>query len=95
MRLILRRAAELGHHDHQRAVPQAAIDQVVDQRGERAVELAELLDVEIEVLVVRVVVRVVHLHAGHAVLEQPPGQQAVPAELVRAVALLVGRPAPW
>ena len=65
----------------------AAVGQVVEQRGERAVELAELLDVEVEVLVVRVVVGVRHLDEGHARFEQPAGQQAVPAEVVPAVAV--------
>ena len=32
------------------------------KRGKRAIELAELLEVEVEVLVVRVVVGVRHLH---------------------------------
>ena len=85
----VRRAAEFRQHDDQRAFQHAALGQVVDQRGERPVELAELLDVEIEVLVVRVVVRVAHLHERHAVLQQPPGQQAMPAEVVLAVAIVI------
>ena len=90
----LRRPAELRHDDHQRAVQHAALGQVVEQRGEGAVELAELLDVEVEVLVVRVVVGVRHLDEGDAVLQQPAGQQAVPAEVVRAVAVGAARAAP-
>ena len=88
---MLRRAAELRHHDDQRVLEHAAVGQVVDQRGERPVELAELLEVEIEVLVVRVVVGVRDLHERHARVQQPPRQQAVPAEIVLAVALLVLR----
>ena len=53
------------------------------------VELADLLEVEVEVLVVRVVVRVGDLHEGDARLEQPAGQQAVAAEVVGAVAVQV------
>ena len=61
--------------------------QVFQQRGEGLVELAELLDVEVEVLVVRVVVGVRHLDEGGAAFEQPAGQQAMPAEVVAAVAI--------
>ena len=83
----VRRAAEFGEHDDQRAVEHAALGQVVHEAGERPIELAELLDVEVEILVVRVVVRVRHLHERDALLEQPPGEQAMPAEIVLAVAL--------
>ena len=86
----VRRAAELGEHDDQRAVEHAAGGQVVHEAGERAIELAELLDVEIEVLVVRVVVRVRHLHERDALFQQPAGEQAVAAEVVLAVALGIG-----
>ena len=70
------------------SMPRSAMS--FDEAGERAVELAELLDVEVEVLVVRVVVRVRELHERDALLQQPPGEQAVPAEVVLAVALGVG-----
>ena len=50
----VRRAAELAHPDHQRAVEQAAVLQVVDQRGDRRVDLpGERLDA-VEVVLVRV-----------------------------------------
>ena len=62
-------------HDDQRAVEHAAVGEVGDEAGERPVELAELLDVEVEVLVVRVVVRVRHLHERDALLQQPPGSR--------------------
>ena len=46
--------------------------------------LAELLDMEVEVLMMAVVVGVRHLDERDAGLEQPAGQQTVPAELVAA-----------
>ena len=63
--------------------------QVFDQAGERPVELADLLEVEVEVLVVRVVVGVRDLDEADALVEQPAGEQAVPAEVVPAVAVEV------
>ncbi len=54
----LRRSTELRHHDDERCFQHASFVQIVDQRRECLVELTELLQVEIEVLVVRVVVRV-------------------------------------
>ena len=78
---------ELRHHNHQRAVQEPADVEVFEERGERFVELAELLDVEVEVLVVRVVVGVRHLDEGGPALQQPAGHQAVPAEVVLAVAM--------
>src|SRR2546429_459911 len=54
------------------APPRAALPRVLYGAGERPVELAELFDVEVEVLVVRVVVGVRDLHERHAVLQQPP-----------------------
>ena len=47
-----------------------ALVQVVEQRREGAIELAELLDVEVEILVVRVVIGVRHLDEADAVFEQ-------------------------
>jgi hypothetical protein len=51
-----RRASEFRHHDDQGAVKHAAVVQVADQGGEGAIELANLLQVEVEVFVVGVVV---------------------------------------
>ena len=67
----------------------APIGQVGHQRRERLVEFAELLDVEVEVLVVRVVVRVRDLNERRPFLEQPAGQQAVAAEVVLAVTVVI------
>ena len=53
-----RRPAELGHDDDQCACQHAALVQIVEQGGEGPIELAELFDVEVEILVMRVVVGV-------------------------------------
>ena len=87
----LRCSSELAHHADQRLLEQTAIGQIGDQRGEGQVEFAQLLDVKIEVLVMRVVVGVIHLHIRDAVLQQSSGQQTMLAEFARAVPLLVGR----
>ena len=44
----------------------------------------------VEVLEVRVVVRVIDLHERHARFEQAAGKQAVLAELVPAIAIVIG-----
>ena len=86
-----RRAAKLGHDDDERALEKTALGEIRDQRREALVELAELLDVEVEVLVVRVVVAVVHLNESHIVLDQASSEQAVTPEVVIAVLLLDAR----
>ena len=65
----LRCAAELGHHDHQCALEHSGIVQVVQQHAECAIKLAELFQVEIEVLGVRIVAVVGDLHAGRTAAE--------------------------
>ena len=87
----LRGAAELGHHHDEGVLQQSPRGQVLDQRRERVVELADLFEVEVEVLVVGVVIRVDDLDERGARLQQPTGQQAVAAEVVRAVAVQVLR----
>ena len=68
---------------------QAALGEIVDQRRKRPVELAQLLKVKLEVLVVRVVVAVLHLHIADALLNEPARQQAVLAEVRAAEALVI------
>ena len=81
---------KLGHDHHQRAVQEAALGQVVKERGERAIKLAELLDVEIEILVVRIVIGMRDLDERHARFEKSASKKAMPAEIVSAVALADG-----
>src|SRR6186713_2786155 len=52
------RPAELRQHHDERMLEQAAVVQVGDERGERSVKFADLLEVEVKVFAMRVVVRV-------------------------------------
>src|SRR5687768_6339469 len=82
--------AKLRQDDNQCAVEHPACGNVCDERREWLVEFAQLLDVEIEVLVMSVVVRVCDLHERDAIFEQAPCEKAVAAEIVRAVTVLIG-----
>ena len=72
-------------------IEHAAIGQVGHQGRERLVEFAQLLDVEVEVLVVRVVVRVRDLHERRPLFEETPREQAMAAQVVLAVAVVILR----
>ena len=82
--LAHRRAAELAAPDDERVVEQAALLQVVDQRGAGLVDVAALRrQMLLQVLgraAVVVPVGVVELHEPHAALDQPAGEQAVAGE---------------
>ena len=88
--LAARHAAELGRPDHDRVVEQAAGLQVLDQRRGRLVHAAAHVAVvagEVFVAVPvaprkAVVGAAPDLHEPHAPLEQPPGDQAVAAEVL-------------
>ena len=76
-----RRAAELAAPDHQRVVEQAALLQVLHQRGRRGWSVSLALDLELRGQVAVLVPAGVHeLHEAHAALDQPPGHQAVVGE---------------
>src|SRR5205085_8076470 len=64
---------------------QAPLGQVAHERRERAVELAELLQMKIEILGMRVIIRMRHFHEGHAVFDQLAGHQALPPEVVAKI----------
>src|SRR4051812_15082301 len=81
-----RRTPEFGHHDYERRIEHAALVQIVDQDGKGTIEFAELLDMEVEVFVMRVVIGMGDFDERDALLEQAPSQQAMAAELVIAVA---------
>ena len=78
--------AELGAEDDQRVVQQPPLLQVAQQAGDRLVDLLGVRGVVVAQVAVGVPVvarvAVVHLHEPHAGLDQPPGQQALPAVLV-------------
>ena len=82
-----RLAAELAAPDDQRLVEQAALLQVLEQAGDRLVGVAGVLGVVGDHVGVGVPVVVVVGAAGvdldepHAALDQPPGQQALAAEV--------------
>ena len=84
----VRRATELRHHHDQCRIEHASIGQVTHQCREPLVELGHLLEVEVEVLVVGVVVRVIQLDERGPVLEQPAGRQAPLPERLTPVELL-------
>ena len=81
-----RRAAELAAPEHQRVVEQAARFQIGQQAGDRLVDLGGVLRVpllQVAVLVpLDLAVAVRDLHEPHAALDEPPGQQALPAEVL-------------
>ena len=83
-----RRAAELRHRDHQHVVEHAR-GRPGPRSGRRTAwsNFGHQAEVAVEVVAVRVPAVGGDLDEGHARLEQPPGQQHVPAEVVRAVAL--------
>jgi len=85
----LGRPAKLGHDDVERVLQQPPCGHVFDQGGKRDVEIADLLEVEVEVLVVRVVVRMADLNERGASLKEPSGQEAMATEVVGAVPVLV------
>jgi hypothetical protein len=83
--LISRRAAELGErHDHH-VLHQAAVGQVVDQRGHHVVEFGDQFLVRLEVLAVAVPPGTGDADERHAGFNQAAGDQALFAKLRRAV----------
>ena len=79
------RAAELGAPDDERVVEQAALLEVLEQAGDRQVDLRrELavvgLDAGVRVPGAAAAAAVEDLHEAHAALDQPPGRQAQLAE---------------
>src|SRR5437899_2533738 len=77
----LRRAAELAHPHHQRALEQAAVLQVADERAHAAIHLGhQPLGGVGNRLLVRVPVLQVDFDEGHAGLDQSPCEQAAAAE---------------
>ena len=86
-----RRAAEIAHPDHQRAVQQAALGQVVEQCRVRLLHRRHETVLELlEVVLVRVPGDARAVDRGdepHARLDQPPRQQVRLAPRVPAVAL--------
>ena len=85
----LGRASEFRHHDYQRvALSSSTFGQVVEERGEWPVELAELFDVKIEILEVGIVVRVVDLDEGH---RRFPAARRRAGSVVRTRACRIGR----
>lgn len=79
------RAAELGHEHDDDLVEQAAVLEVVDERGERAVDLRDEPLGHVEIVAVRVPVIRGRLHKLHAGLDQAARLQEMPAERMRAV----------
>ena len=83
-RLALRRAAEFAAPNHQRAVEQAALLQIANQSGRRAVDFAativERLPQVRSRVAVMVPIGVVKLHEAAALFDEPPCQQAVASE---------------
>ena len=67
-------AAKFRQHHDERVLEESALREVVNERGERAVEIPELFEVKIEVFVVRVVVGMRDLHAGDALLNETASQ---------------------
>ena len=82
------RAAELAAPEDQRRIEQAAPLQILEQRGDRLVGLRGHAEVVLLDVVVRVPLHVARAAAGdqadeaHALLDQPPRQQAAPAVVV-------------
>ena len=79
----LRRAAELGERDHQRAFEQSACLEVVEQRRHDVVQLGDHLLMGLEVLPVAVPPGPRHADERDARLDQPAGDQGLLAELRR------------
>ena len=97
-RLAHRRAAEFAAPDDQRVVQQAALLQVLDQRGGRADRprgngRRAACRGRVSGVAVVVPVGVIELHEADAALDQPPGQQAVVGERRLARLGAVRRPA--
>src|SRR5260221_34857 len=85
-----RRAAEFAHHDQQRMRQQAAFGKVGNESGEWPIEFAELFEMEIEVLGMRVVIRMRDFHERYAVFDELAGHQALATEIVTSIPLVVG-----
>ena len=81
--LAIDRAAELAAPDHQRVVQQAALLEVLDQRGRGLVGVAALAANLLGQRGVLVPAHVEELDEAHAALGQPPGQQAVGGKRAR------------
>ena len=83
----LRCPAKLPHADQERLVEEAALLQIIHQRGEAEIKLGELLVEPLEDLRVMVPAAVIDGGKAHARLDKPPGQQTTLAERVPAVAV--------
>src|SRR5205085_616825 len=80
-----RRAAEVAHPDHQRAVEHAAVAEVLDELAHGRVDLARQAADALEVVLVGVPAAEGDLDEADARLDEPAGQQAALAELGAAV----------
>src|SRR5437868_2876226 len=83
--LAARRPAELGRPDHDRLVEQAALLEVLQQPGERPIDLGAqggvvTLEGGVRVPGTGRAAAVEDLHEADAALHQPPGRQALLAE---------------
>ena len=72
-----RRAAEFAAPDHERVVEQAALLEVLDERGAGLVGLASLVFDAFDDFAVMIPAFVEKLHEAHAAFDQPAGEQAV------------------
>ena len=81
----LGRAAKLGRHHYQRALQQAAVVEIADQRGVRLVQRRSLLGKAVFDVVVVIPTAVSQRDKPHAGLHQSPRQQHPLARLVASV----------
>ncbi len=79
--------AEFGREHDERGFQEAAIGQIVEQRGHAGVERGRPLGKIVEDVLVHVPGPEFHLDAPHARLDQPPGEQASLAERRLAIAV--------
>ena len=83
----LRCPAKLPHADQERLVEEAALLQIVHQRGKAEIKLGELLVEPLEDLRVMIPAAVIDGGEAHPRLNEPPGEEATLAERVPAVAV--------
>ena len=79
--------AKLGHHNHQGPRQQSPLGEIVEEVGERPVDVGHVVQVELKVVVMKVPAIMTDLDERHLLLDQPTSQQQLLAKLGLTVAV--------
>ena len=97
-RFVIRRSPELGCPDDERVVEQTSLFEVAEERGDGAIDVSGkmfmIAHVAVRIPVVRRA-RINHFDEPDAALDEPAGDQALPAETGHRAAIVSHRARAW